>query len=70
MEWLEVIPLPAKCQTCRQTDCYNCDTALDRWILSPEDELRIRRRGMEKAIERLQKQIEAIDAELAGYKGV
>ena len=33
-------------------------------MLSQADELRIRRKGIVKAIERLQRQLDAIDAEL------
>ena len=45
-------------------DCGSCDYALDRFYLSREDELRLKKKGLEKAIERLQRQIAAIDEEL------
>lgn len=61
MEWLEANPLPEMCQGC-QEDCGNCDHALSRWYLSEEDELRLKRKGLIKAIERLQRQVDEIDA--------
>lgn len=64
MEWIEANPLPAVCQNCQEEECYNCDYAGERWTLSQADELRVRRKGLLKAIERLQRQIKAIDAEL------
>ena len=64
MEWIEANPLPAVCQNCQEEECYNCDYAGERWTLSKADELRVRRKGLLKAIERLQRQEKAIDAEL------
>ena len=64
MEWIEANPLPAVCQNCQEEECYNCDYAGKRWTLSQADELRVRRKGLLKAIDRLQRQVEAIDAEL------
>ena len=61
MEWIEVCPLPDECQSCQEEECYNCDHAGERWVLSQEDALRIRRKGLVKAKERLQKQIDEID---------
>ena len=60
MEWLEANPLPEVCLNC-QEDCYNCDYALCRWYLSEEDDLQLRRKGLIKAIERLQRQVDEID---------
>ena len=65
MEWIEANPLPIECQECQEQDCLDCDTAGKRWYLSEEDELRVRRKGLEKAVERLQRQIEEIDERLA-----
>lgn len=65
MEWLEKNPLPSECQECQEEDCYNCDNAGKRWYLSEEDELRVRRKGLVKAVERLQRQIAEIDEKLA-----
>lgn len=64
MEWIEASPLPPVCVACQEEECYNCDTAGKRWTLSQADELRIRRKGIIKAIDRLKRQLEAIDAEL------
>ena len=64
MEWIEADPLPAVCQNCQEEECYNCDYAGERWTLSQADELRVRRKGLLKAIERLQRQVKAIDTEL------
>ena len=64
MEWIEADPLPPAYQDCQEEDCYECDTAGKRWYLSKADELRIRRKGLIKAIERLERQIHEIDAEL------
>lgn len=49
-------------------DCGSCDYALDRFYLSREDELRLKRKGLEKAIARLQRQISVIDEELKQIK--
>ena len=64
MEWIEADPLPAVCQNGQEEEWYNCDYAGERWTLSQADELRVRRKGLLKAIERLQRQVKAIDAEL------
>ena len=67
MDWIEADPLPAACLNCQKEDCYNCDTAGERWELSREDELRVRRKQLAKAIERLQRKINAIDMELLPF---
>ena len=64
MKWLEIDPLPEACQVCRENECYNCDTAGKRWVLSKEDDLQTRRALKLRAIERLQKEIAEIDKEL------
>lgn len=58
MEILEKSPLPPICQECiakqkeigELDDCYNCDNALDRWYLAPEDEA-----SLQKTIEQRKK---------------
>ena len=65
MEWLERNPIPSECQECQEEDCYNCDNTGKRWYLSEEDELRVRRKSLVKAVERLQRQIADIDERLA-----
>lgn len=64
MKWLETDPIPEECYNCTEEDCYNCDTAGKRWTLSREDELRTKRMLLVRAMERLQRKISAIDAEL------
>ena len=68
LEWIEANPLPPECIDCQEEDCYNCDTAGKRWYRSRADELRVKRKGLLKAIERLERQIKAIDAELEGIE--
>ena len=53
MMWIERNPIPEVCETCQQQDCYNCDTAGERWYLSQEDELRVVRKGLIKVVARL-----------------
>ncbi|MBQ8881665.1 MAG: hypothetical protein IJ030_05805 [Oscillospiraceae bacterium] len=65
MKWLETHPQPKECENCQQAECYNCDTAGKRWVLSKADELRTTRRLKIMAIARLQRQVEEIDALLA-----
>lgn len=64
MEFLEANPLPKVCEDCTEEDCYNCDYAGERWYLSRADELKVRRKMLVKAIERLQRQVVAVDEEL------
>ena len=49
-------------------DCGSCDYAGERWYLSRKDELILQRKAAEKAIERFQRKIAAIDKELASMK--
>lgn len=64
MEWMEAEVLPNVCKGCEEEDCYNCEYAYLRWKLPQEEELRIRRKMLVKAIERLQKQVMTLDEEL------
>lgn len=64
MEWIEVDPLPAVCIKCKEEDCYNCDWAGVRWVLSRTDELTLRRKAILKTIERLEKELASVDKEL------
>ena len=64
MVWIEADSLPEECAACREKDCYNCDSAQQRWQLSRVEELRLRRRALEAAQERIRRQIQAIDDEL------
>lgn len=67
MNWIESETIPAACRDCTEEDCYNCDAAGERWHLSREDELRVRRKQMVRAIERLQRKIYSIDIELLPF---
>lgn len=67
MNWIEAETIPAACRDCTEEDCYNCDTAGERWHLSREDGLRVRRKQMVRAIERLQHEIDAIDIALLPF---
>ena len=64
MKWLETKPSPEECNNCAQEDCYNCDVAGARWVLSKEEEFRAKRKLMVRAIERLERKISEIDAQL------
>ena len=64
MQWIEVDETPDDCKNCGQEDCYNCDIAGERWVLSKEDELRTKRRLMVRAVERLERKIAEIDVQL------
>ncbi len=70
MEWIEANPLPQECQNCQKEECYNCDHAGKRWHLPAVDELRLRRRGLLKAIRRQQRQVDAIEKELKEKYGI
>lgn len=67
MNWIEAETIPAACRDCTEEDCYNCDAAGERWHLSREDGLRVRRKQMVRAIERLQRKIYSIDIELLPF---
>lgn len=64
MNWIETNPIPEACNNCTEPDCCACDIAGNRWVLAQEDELRSNRMLMVRAVERLQRKIAAIDAEL------
>ena len=52
MEWIEVDPIPEECENCKEEDCYNCDTAGKRWVLSQEEEQRLNQVLMTRAAQR------------------
>ena len=64
MKWIESNEVWADCENCGQEDCYNCDIAGERWVLSKADELRTKRRLMVRAVERLERKIAEIDEQL------
>ena len=65
MEYNEVLPLPDPCRDCREDDCYNCDYAGERWVLSEKQQLLLRRKMVEKAIARYRRLIAEIDKQLS-----
>lgn len=68
VEYIETNPLPQICQECEaagEIDCGSCDHAGERWILSREEELGLKRKLKIKAIQRLQRDLSIIDTELA-----
>ena len=67
MEWIEADPIPKACMDCQEEDCYNCDTAGERWQLPRDDELRLQRKQLVKAIERLQRKMDDIDMEFLPF---
>ncbi len=44
-----------------EKDCYHCDHAGKRWILSEKEELLLRRKMLLRAVERQQQEISRID---------
>jgi len=64
MQWIEADETPDDCKNCEQEDCYNCDIAGERWVLSKADELRTTRKLMARAVERLERKIAEIDEQL------
>lgn len=65
LNYIENKELPEACFNCQEGDCYNCDTAGEKWILPEIEELRITRKLKEKAITRLQREISIIDKRIA-----
>ena len=64
MKWIEASQLPTACKNCVEEDCYNCDHAGNRWQLSQKDALLLRRKGLLRAVARLQQQLYAVEQEL------
>lgn len=64
MEYLQDQLLPAQCQSCEEKDCWECDYAGIRWVLSERDRLIYARKLKEQAIVRFQRQIAEIDRQL------
>ena len=63
MEWIEVHPLPQACVGCKE-DCGNCDTAGERWVLFEKEELLVRKKAAQKAMERILQDLADIDRRL------
>ena len=67
IEYIEADPIPEVCNDCKE-DCGSCDDFGLRWYLSKKDELIIHRKAKVKAIERLLREINRIDAEIEVLK--
>ena len=68
MEWVEQSVIPEACRNCREAECYNCDTAGQRWVLTEEKELQMRKKMLEREIKRLERKIDEIDAQLRRWQ--
>lgn len=60
MEFIEADPLPEACRQCSGQCCDECEHAGERWTLPPEDWKRLTVRAKEKAIMRLQRELEQL----------
>ena len=67
MNWIEAEQLPQACEQCREQECYNCEVAAQRWVLTEQAKLRIRRNVIRKEIERLLVELSQIERKLEGY---
>lgn len=65
MKWIEVNPLPQVCTVCKEEECYNCDFAGERWVLSENDQLEITKKALQRATERMQKRIKRVGVEVS-----
>lgn len=65
--YTETPALPAKCRECNE-DCYNCDYAGGRWLLTQRKSLELKKVLKLKAISRLQREVAEIDRQLAGME--
>ena len=64
MEWIEAEALPAACLGCLEEECYNCDAAGERWVLSEESERRLKQKLLHSAIDRTITQLHRAYTEL------
>lgn len=64
MEWIEVETLPTECVGCQEEECYNCDAAGKRWVLSEESENLLKQKMVDKAIDRTITQLHRAYTEL------
>ena len=58
MNFIEANPLPKACQCCVEQYCDECEHMGERWPLSPGDVRRLERKARERAIARLQRELE------------
>lgn len=64
LNYVESTASPVCCEGCNEPDCYNCDHAGDRWIISRRKELILKKELKYKAILRLQREIREINVQL------
>ncbi len=66
-DYVEAFPLPVCCEKCNDYDCYECEHASERWLISTRRELELKKKLKEKAIARFQREIAEIDRQLANF---
>lgn len=63
LEFTEADPLPEVCRKCvdeGREDCDECDHMMERWVISPEYDRWLMRISKERAIARLQRELEQL----------
>jgi hypothetical protein len=70
LEFIEVSPLPEYCIGCKEEDCYNCDYAGYRWVLSPLQELELKKKLREQTNRRQQRDVDEIDRKIKATGGI
>ena len=60
MKFIEANPLPRVCQQCVEQYCDECGHMGERWILTPEDERRLAHKAKERAVARIQWELERL----------
>lgn len=58
VKFIEADPLPEACQCCVEQYCDECEHMGERWLLSPEDIRRLKRKARERAAVRFQRELE------------
>ena len=61
MELIEADPLPEACRQCGEQYCDECEYAGERWTLPQEEWKRLALKAGEKAIVRLQREMEQLN---------
>ena len=67
IQWLERVPLSQVCETCEEADCDVCEHGLERWYLSPEDELALKAKMLDKSIARAQRRRNDLRKKVRNY---
>lgn len=55
MDYLERNPIPVECQKCSDPDCDVCEIGTERWYIPHDQELRLQKKGLMKALYRERK---------------